>query len=88
MQLLKKEKKIHFLNTETPSGNKNIRPPEWQHFKECTCRLLNIAMRDYQTDEQTHGQTNRHQTIRIYHDFIQGQGNPPEYQRFAVHDEA
>ena len=27
-------------------------------------------------------------TIRIYHDFVQGQGNPPECQRFAVHDEA
>ena len=26
--------------------------------------------------------------IRIYHDFVQGQGNPPECQRFAVHDEA
>ena len=27
-------------------------------------------------------------TIRIYHDFVQGQGNPPQCQRFAVHDEA
>ena len=27
-------------------------------------------------------------TIRIYHDFVQGQGNPPECQRFAVHDKA
>ena len=27
-------------------------------------------------------------TIRIYHDFVQGQGNPRECQRFAVHDEA
>ena len=27
-------------------------------------------------------------TIRIYHDFVQGQGNPPECQRFVVHDEA
>ena len=26
--------------------------------------------------------------IRIYHDFVQGQGNPPECQRFAVLDEA
>ena len=26
--------------------------------------------------------------IRIYHDFVQGQGNPPECQRFVVHDEA
>ena len=26
--------------------------------------------------------------IRIYRDFVQGQGNPPECQRFAVHDEA
>ena len=26
--------------------------------------------------------------IRIYHDFVQGQGNPPECRRFAVHDEA
>ena len=26
--------------------------------------------------------------IRIYHGFVQGQGNPPECQRFAVHDEA
>ena len=25
---------------------------------------------------------------RIYHDFVQGQGNPPECQRFAVHDKA
>ena len=25
---------------------------------------------------------------RIYHDFVQWQGNPPECQRFAVHDEA
>ena len=25
---------------------------------------------------------------RIYHHFVQGQGNPPECQRFAVHDEA
>ena len=24
----------------------------------------------------------------IHHDFVQGQGNPPECQRFAVHDEA
>ena len=28
------------------------------------------------------------QNIRIYHDFVQGQGNPPQCQRFAVHDEA
>ena len=27
-------------------------------------------------------------TIRIYHNFVQGQGYPPECQRFAVHDEA
>ena len=27
-------------------------------------------------------------TNRIYHHFVQGQGNPPECQRFAVHDEA
>ena len=26
--------------------------------------------------------------MRIYHDFVQGQGNPPECQRFAVHDKA
>ena len=25
---------------------------------------------------------------KIYHHFVQGQGNPPECQRFAVHDEA
>ena len=30
----------------------------------------------------------RQGTIRINHDFIQGQGNPPESQRFAVHDKA
>ena len=30
----------------------------------------------------------RRRTIRIYHAFVQGQGNPPECQRFAVHDEA
>ena len=28
------------------------------------------------------------ETNRIYHNFVQGQGNPPECQRFAVHDEA
>ena len=27
-------------------------------------------------------------TNRIHHHFVQGQGNPPECQRFAVHDEA
>ena len=27
-------------------------------------------------------------TIRIYHDFVQGQGNPPECPRFVVHDKA
>ena len=26
--------------------------------------------------------------IRIYHDYVQGQGNPPKCQRFVVHDEA
>ena len=26
--------------------------------------------------------------IQIYHDFVQGQGNPPECQRFAVQDKA
>ena len=45
---------------------------------------------DYPTDRhayrRTDGQTRR--TIRIYHDFVQGQGNPPECRRFAVHDEA
>ena len=25
---------------------------------------------------------------RIYHDFVKGQGNPPECQRFEVYDEA
>ena len=25
---------------------------------------------------------------RIYHHFVQGQGNPPKCQRFAVHNEA
>ena len=59
------------------------------------CRLRNIAMCDYQesvttgqTDTQTDRRTDRRWTIRIYHDFVQGQGNPPECQRFAVHDEA
>ena len=61
------------------------------------CRLRNIALEsvtekcdrrtDRQMDGQTDGQTDR-RTIRIYHDFVQGQGNPPECQRFAVQDEA
>ena len=58
---------------------------EWQHSEQCMCRLQNIAMCEYQ-ESVTTGQTN--QTIRIYHDFVQGQGNPPECQRFAVQDEA
>ena len=40
------------------------------------------------TDGRTDRQTDRRRTIRIYHDFVQGQGNPPECQRFAVPDEA
>ena len=37
----------------------------------------------------THTQTFRQLWInRIYHHFVQGQGNPSECQRFAVHDEA
>ena len=63
----------------------------WQHSQECMCLLRNIAMRDYLesvTTGQTDGQTDRCQTIRIYHDFVQEQGNPLECQRFAVHDEA
>ena len=48
------------------------------------CRLQNIAMGVWQTDRQM----DRQQTNRIYHHFVQGQGNPPECQRFAVHDEA
>ena len=27
-------------------------------------------------------------TRRIYHHFVQGQGNPPECQRFVVHDKS
>ena len=27
-------------------------------------------------------------SIRMHHDFVQRQGNPPECQRFEVHDEA
>ena len=30
----------------------------------------------------------RGKNIRIYHDFVQGQGNPPECHWFAVHDQA
>ena len=55
------------------------------------CCLQNIALHDYQesvttgqTDTWTDGPTDRHQTIRIYHNFVQGQGNPPEYQIFAT----
>ena len=43
---------------------------------------------DRQTDRRRDRQTDGRRTIRIYHDFIQGQGNPPECQRFALHDEA
>ena len=54
------------------------------------CRLRNIALESVteKCDRQTDGRTDRRRTIRIYHDFVQGQGNPPECQRFAVHDEA
>ena len=38
----------------------------------------------WQMDRQTVWQ----RTSRIYHDFEQGQGNPPECQRFEVHNEA
>ena len=31
---------------------------------------------------------NKRKINRIYHHFVQGQENPPECQRFAVHDEA
>ena len=34
------------------------------------------------------GQLDGRQTIKIYRNFVQGQGNPPECQRFAVHIDA
>ena len=39
---------------------------------------------EYRTDRRT----DRCRTNRIYHHFVQGHGNPPECQRFVVHDEA
>ena len=44
--------------------------------------------RYYRTGRGTDRRTDRRLIIRIYHDFVQGQGNPSECQRFAVHDEA
>ena len=35
-------------------------PQKWQHSEECTCRLRNIAMLDYQ-ESVTSGQTDRSQ---------------------------
>ena len=61
---------------------------KWEHFLEksmrkvCT-RCSKVGKMGWEDSEMDAINSNR-----IYHHFVQGQGNPPECQRFAVHDEA
>ena len=52
--------------------------------------MLKICIFGYLSmqNNQSSGYFATGKTNRIYHHFVQGQGNPPECQRFAVHDEA
>ena len=62
-----------------------------QHDSDITSKinLVDLAGSERQSQAQTSGQRQKvYRTIRIYHDFVQGQRNPPKCQRFAVQDEA
>ena len=51
-------------------------------------RARHILQKEWRISDRILDKMSESKTIRIYHDFVQGQGNPPECQRFAVHDEA
>ena len=78
------EKNNHYIEGGTRESHSRVR--DLQHpglgMPSCWLQILDTRMRFLRLS------LNVVIDNKIYHDFVQGQGYPPECQRFVVHDEA